>query len=80
MCRGSDNEAIFKLHGREFNLKLAVNPREPTKLSEFVKTRNREKLLWGSTHERINDTFHDLPAFFLSVSVMLTYASYDFAV
>ena len=50
--------------GCEFNLKFSVNPKEPTNLSEFVKTRDREKLLWGSTHERINETFHDLPAFF----------------
>lgn len=55
---------IDRAIGCVFNLKFPVNSRDLAELSEFVKTRDREKLLWGTTHERINDTFHDLPAFF----------------
>ena len=72
MCGGSDNGACPWLLGREFNLKFSVNPKEPTNLSELVKTRDREKLFLVAPMKRINETFHDLPAFFLSVSVMLT--------
>lgn len=39
--------------GRESNLKFFVNSKDLDKLSEFLKTKDRETLLWGATHERI---------------------------
>lgn len=50
--------------GRESNLKFFVNSKDLDKLSELVKTKDREKLLWGTIHERINDILHDIPVFF----------------
>ena len=50
--------------GRVSSLKFSVYSKDPAELSEFVKTRDRENLFWGTTHERINGTFHDLPTFF----------------
>jgi len=54
--------------GRAPNLKFFANSKDLDKLSEFVKTKDREMLLWGTTHERINHIFHDIPVFFSACS------------
>ena len=72
MCGGSDNGACPWLLGREFNLKFSVNPKEPTNLSELVKTRDRERLFWAAPMNASMGLFMAYLHFFLSVSVMLT--------
>ena len=58
--------------GRQFNLKFSVNPKQPTNLSEFVKTRDREKLFWVATMNASMRLFMTYLHFFLSLSAMLT--------
>ena len=49
-----------------------MNPKEPTNLSEFVKTRDREKLFWIAPMNASMRLFMTYLHFFLRVSVMLT--------